>query len=291
MEKLGKKRIVIIFAAVVAFILLLSTVYTVHTNESAIVIRLGKISAVQSKPGIHFHVPFIESANMVYTGDILYDIPTSDVITSDKKSMIADDYVVWSITDPKKYYQTLGAIRGRAEERIEAAVYNATKNTISSMTQDEIIAARGNTLTKLITEASNSDITQYGIEIEIAEIKALDLPDDNKEAVYERMISERNNIAAGYTAKGQAEAQKIRNETDKNVNITIANAKAEAAKIEAEGEAEYMKILSDAYNDEGKADFYDFIRGLDSLDAMAGDNKTVILDKNSELAKLLYGLN
>ncbi|MBR5636044.1 MAG: protease modulator HflC [Pseudobutyrivibrio sp.] len=288
--KSGKKDIFIIFLVVIVGIILMMTTYTVHQNESAIIIRLGKIRTVESNPGIHLHVPFIESTTMVYTGDILYDIPTSDVITSDKKSMIADDYVVWSITDPKKYYQTLGAIRGRAEERIEAAVYNATKNTISSMTQDQIIAARGNTLTKLITEASNSDITQYGINIEIAEIKALDLPDDNKEAVYERMISERNNIAAGYTAKGNAEAQKIRNETDKEVNITIANAEAEAAKIEAEGEAEYMRILSDAYNDEGKADFYNFIRGLDSLDAMAGENKTVILDKDSELAKLLYGL-
>lgn len=290
MAKIINRKFFIIIAAVVALVLFFSTAYTVHQNESAIIIRLGKISSIQKKPGIHFHVPFIESTTMIYTGDILYDIPTSDVITSDKKSMIADDYVVWSITDPKKYYQTLGAIRGRAEERIEAAVYNATKNTISSMTQDQIIAARGNTLTKLITEASNSDITQYGICIEIAEIKALDLPDDNKEAVYERMISERNNIAAGYTAKGQAEAQKIRNETDKNVNITIANAEADAAKIEAEGEAEYMRILSDAYSDEGKAEFYNFIRGLDSLDSMAGENKTVILDKDSELAKLLYGL-
>lgn len=290
MGKSGKKDIIILIIVVVLGILFMASTYTVHQNEAAIIIRLGKIRSVESNPGIHFHAPFVENTTMVYTGDILYDIPTSDVITSDKKSMIADDYVVWSITEPKKYYQTLGAIRGRAEERIEAAVYNATKNTISSMTQDEIIAARGNTLTNLITEASNSDITQYGITIEIAEIKALDLPDDNKEAVYERMISERNNIAAGYTAKGQAEAQKIRNETDKEVNITIANAEAEAAKIEAEGEAEYMRILSDAYNDEGKADFYNFIRGLDSLDAMAGENKTVILDKDSELAKLLYGL-
>ncbi|MBQ2467161.1 MAG: protease modulator HflC, partial [Lachnospiraceae bacterium] len=142
-----------------------------------------------------------------------------------------------------------------------------------------------------ITKASNSDISQYGITIELAEIKALDLPDDNKQAVYERMISERNNIAASYTAKGEAEAKKIMNETDKEVSITVANAKAEAAKIEAEGEAEYMRILSDAYNDEGKADFYNFIRGLDSLKALAGEDKTLILDKNSELARLLYGMN
>ncbi|MCR4998720.1 MAG: protease modulator HflC [Lachnospiraceae bacterium] len=286
------KRVVLIIVACLAVIILFgSTAYTVRPNESAIIIRLGKIHTIQSKTGLHIRVPFIDTVNTLYTGDILYDIPTSDVITSDKKSMIADDYVVWSITDPKKYYQTLGAVRGRAEERIEAAVYNATKNTISSMTQDEIIAARGNTLTNLITEASNSDISQYGIVIEIAEIKALDLPDDNKEAVYERMISERNNIAAGYTAKGEAEAKKIKNETDKEVSITVANAKAEAAKIEAEGEAEYMRILSDAYNEQGKADFYNFIRGLDSLKALAGEDKTVILDKNSELARLLYGLN
>ena len=286
-----KKPVIVIAILFLAFILFTTFTYTVHVNEAAIILRLGKIRTVESNPGLHVKVPFIDNVNVLYTGSILYDIPTSDVITSDKKSMIADDYVLWHVTDPKAYYQTLGARRGRADERIEAAVYNATKNTISSMTQDEIIAARGNTLTKMITEASNSDITQYGIIIEIAEIKALDLPDDNKEAVYERMISERENIAAGYTAKGEAEAKKIRNETDKNVTVTIADAKAEAAKIEAEGEAEYMRILSEAYNEPGKADFYNYIRGLDALKSLAGENKTLILDKNSELARLLYGLN
>ena len=157
------------------------------------------------------------------------------------------------------------------------------------MAQDEIIAARGTTLTDMITKEANTDIKQYGIDIELAEIKALDLPDDNKEAVYERMISERNNIAAGYAAKGQAEAQKIRNETDKQVSILKANAEKDAAKIEAEGEAKYMQILSNAYNDEGKAEFYNYLRGLDSLEALAGKNKTLILDKDSEYARILYG--
>ncbi|MCR4618850.1 MAG: protease modulator HflC [Lachnospiraceae bacterium] len=289
MKKIFGTLAIVIGAFILGIILFNSTFYTVGVNESALIIRLGKISGIESNPGMHFHSPFIESVTKVYTGDVLYDIPVSDVITSDKKSMIADNYVVWSVNDATKYYQTLGAIRGRAEERIEAAVYNAAKNTISSMTQDEIIAARGNTLTEMITSASNSDISQYGIIIELAEIKALDLPDDNKEAVYERMISERNNIAAGYTAKGESDAQKIRNETDKQVSILTANAEKEAAKLVAEGEAEYMRILSDAYNDEGKAQFYNFLRGLDSLAALSGQNKTVILDKNSEFAKILYG--
>ena len=289
MKKTVLRIILIVGIIILGIIGWNSTFYTVNVNEAALIIRLGKISSIQSNPGMHFHTPFIESVTKVYTGDILYDIPVSDVITSDKKSMIADNYVVWSVTDPTKYYQTLGAMRGRAEERIEAAVYNATKNTISSMTQDEIIAARGMMLTDLITKASNSDISQYGIVIEIAEIKALDLPDDNKEAVYERMISERNNIAAGYAAKGESDAQKIRNETDKQVSILTAKAEKDAAKLIAEGEAEYMRILSDAYNDEGKAEFYNFLRGLDSLEALAGKNKTIILDKDSEFARILYG--
>ncbi|SCY41850.1 membrane protease subunit HflC [Lachnospiraceae bacterium XBB2008] len=288
MKKIGKVSIILILV-VAALIIFSSATYSVSTNQAAIIVRLGRIQRIEANTGLHLRTPFVEDVIKIYTGDYLYDIPTSDVITSDKKSMIADDYVIWSVTDPAKYYQTLGAVKGRAEERIEAAVYNATKNTISSMTQDAIIAARGNELTRMITNESNSDISQYGIVIKLAEIKALDLPDDNKEAVYERMISERNNIAAGYTAQGQADAQKIRNDTDRQVSIITANAQKEAAKLEAEGEAEYMRILSDAYRDEEKAEFYSYLRSLDSLDALVGSNKTLILDKDSELAHILYG--
>ena len=288
MKKVLKSAIIPI-VLVLGVILFGMVAYTVEPNEAAIILNLGKIQSVETAQGIHFHLPFVESATFIYTGDMLYDIPASDVITSDKKSMIADNYVIWSVQEPTKYYQTLGGLAARAEERIGAAVYNATKNTISSMTQEEIIAARGSTLTDMITKEANSDIAQYGILIDLSEIKALDLPEDNKQAVYDRMISERNNIAAGYAAKGEAEAQKIRNETDRQTSIKTANAKSQAEKLKAEGEAKYMQILSDAYNNEDKAEFYNFTRGLDSLDALVGSDKTLILDKDSEYARLLYG--
>jgi membrane protease subunit HflC len=289
MKKVAIKTFFII-VALAAVIVFFNSLYTVKYNNYVIVQQFGKIVDIKDSPGLYMKVPFIQNTTSIYYGNRIYDIPTSDVITKDKKSMIADDYVIWRVTDARKYFQTLGAQAPRAEERIEAAVYNATKNTISSMTQDEVIAARGANLTGLITKESNSDIKEYGIEVLTAEIKALDLPDDNKAAVYERMISERNNIAAGYTAKGEAAAQKIKNETDKQVTVTKANAEKEAEKIIAEGEAEYMRILSDAYNDESKADFYNFTRSLDALKtSLNGDNKTIMLDKNSELARILYG--
>ena len=264
--------------------------YTVPINQYAAVRQFGRIVRTESEPGLKMKLPFVQNVQLVSKRLKLFDVPISDVITRDKKSMIADNYVLWRVVDPTKYIRTLDAVDARAEERIEAAVYNAQKNVISSMSQDEIIEARGEKLTQLLTDEANSDIGDYGIEVVTAEIKSLDLPDDNKEAVYTRMISERQNIAASYKAQGDSEAQKIRNETDRDVTVMKADAQKQAEILEAEGEAEYMKILQEAYNTEEKADFYNFTRSLDAFKkSLSGDNNTVILDKDSELAGLLYG--
>lgn len=268
----------------------LNSAYSLNVNQFAVVRQFGRIVKIESEPGLKFKIPFVQNIQKISSAVTLYDIAQSDVITKDKKSMIADDYVLWRVSDPKKYVQTLNAVLPRAQERIEAAAYNATKTIISSMTQDEVIEARGERLTKLLTDETNNGLESYGIEIIEVQIKALDLPDDNKNAVYARMISERENIAASYTAEGQAEAQKIRNATDKQVSILQAEARKQADVLQAEGEEEYMKILQDAYNSEEKADFYEYIRSLDALQkSMKGGEKTIILDKDSELVKILYG--
>jgi len=278
--------VVLLFAVSVAG----GAFYNVPMNQYAAVRQFGRIVDIESEPGLKIKVPFIQNVQLISKTLKLYDVPLSDVITRDKKSMIADNYVLWKVVDPTKYVRTLEAMDTRAEERIEAAVYNAQKNVISSMSQDEIIEARGEKLTQLLTDEANSDIGDYGIEVVVAEIKSLDLPDDNKEAVYTRMISERQNIAASYKAQGESEAQKIRNETDKNVIVMKADAQKQAEILEAEGEAEYMKILQEAYNTSEKADFYNFTRSLDAFKkSLSGSNNTVILDKDSELAGLLYG--
>lgn len=284
-----KVKIIAALVAVAGLVLLGNSLYTVAENEYAVVTEFGKIQYVVSEAGANFKVPFIQKVKKIPKELRIYDINQSDVITSDKKSMIADDYILWRITDPVKFAQTLNYSISSAEDRSSVAAYNATKNVISSMTQDEIIAARGTKLTEMITQNANASIGEYGIEIVKTEIKLLDLPDDNKEAVYERMISERNNIAASYTAEGKAEAQKIMNLTDKNVSVMLAEAKKQAAVLEAEGESEYMKKLAEAYNDESKADFYTYIRSLDALkNSMQGEEKTIILDKDSAIASLFY---
>ena len=285
------KPIVLSFVLFIFVMLLLSSTYVIKTNQFAVIKQFGKIMEIKSEPGLYLKVPVIQNVQKVDKIKRLYDVAKSDVITKDKKSLISDSYVVYKVNDPKKYLKTLNGIDERARERIEASTYNGMKQIISSMTQDEVIKSRGNELTRILTESVEEDMEEYGITVIQVKIKALDLPEDNKNSVYERMISERNNISASYTAQGNANAQKIINETDKEVTQKLSDAQKQADILIAEGESEYMRILKDAYNSEDKANFYNYVRGLDSLKkSLSGSkDKTLILDKNSELVKILYG--
>lgn len=277
-----------IFIVAAAIVLLANSAFIIKENQYGLIREFGKIERVISNSGLYFKIPFIQEKDTVTKELLLYDIAKSDVITQDKKSMIVDSFVLWHVTDPKIFAQTLNTSEQNAESRINVAVYNSIKNVISSMTQADIIAARGRKLTNLIME-NVSGINQYGIEITTVEIKLLDLPEDNKNAVFERMISERENIAATYTAEGKADAQKIRNTTDKETALMISEAEKAAEILKAEGEAEYMKEIAAAYDGDMKADFYSFTRSLDALkNAITGGNKTIILDKDSPITQIFY---
>jgi membrane protease subunit HflC len=266
-----------------------SSIVITRENEYSLVRQFGKIDHVVGTAGISFKIPFIQSVDTLPKQILLYDLPSSDVITSDKKTMICDSYILWYIADPLKFAQTLNSSITNAEGRLDAIVYNSTKNVISSTTQDDVISGRDGELSAAIMANIGGSLDQYGIELLSFETKKLDLPGDNKAAVYERMISERDNIAATYTAEGSSEAQIIRNTTDKEVTVLLSEAEKDAEILIAEGEAEYMRILSEAYRDESKQEFYSFVRSLDALKAsLTGKNKTVILSPDSPIAQIFY---
>jgi len=282
-------KILSIFILLAVLITGASSIVITNENEYSLIRQFGKIDHVVSKAGISFKIPFIQSVYTLPKQILLYDLSPSDVITSDKKTMICDSYILWYINDPLKFAQTLNSSLTNAESRLDAIVYNSTKNVISSTTQDEVISGRDGELSAAIIANIGNSLDQYGIELLAFETKKLDLPSDNKAAVYERMISERDNIAATYIAEGSSEAQKIKNTTDKEITVLLSEAEKEAAILIAEGEAEYMRILSEAYNDESKQEFYSFVRSLDALKAsMQGGNKTVILSPDSPIAQIFY---
>lgn len=285
-KKLGSAFGVIILIAIL--VVLFNSAFVIRENQYGLVREFGRIERVISDSGLYFKIPFIQEKDTVTKELLLYDIAKSDVITQDKKSMIVDSFVLWRVIDPKVFAQTLNTSEQNAEGRINVAVYNSIKNVISSMTQSDIIAARGQKLTNLIME-NVTGIHQYGIEITTVEIKLLDLPEDNKNAVFERMISERENIAATYTAEGNSDAQKIKNTTDKETTVMISEAEMNAEILKAEGEAAYMREIANAYDGEQKAEFYRFTRSLDAVkSSIQGGNKTVILDKDSPITQIFY---
>lgn len=284
------KKIGILIGVSAVVIAVGASVTVTQQNEYKLIRQFGKVDRVISSSGISFKIPFIESTQSLPKETLLYDLAASDVITKDKKTMISDSYVLWKISDPLKFAQTLNSSVESGESRINTAVYNATKNAISSMSQDQVITSRDGELSDMVMEAIGTNMDQYGIEFLKFETKQLDLPDDNKEAVYERMISERDNIAATYKAEGNSEAKVIRNKTDKEVAIQISDAKKQAEILEAEGEQEYMKILAQAYGEEDRSEFYSFVRSLDALKtSMKGEDKTVILSADSPIAQIFEG--
>ena len=290
-----KKMPIIAIVLLVLVLLASNSMYTVAENEYACTVRFSKIESVTDQAGLHFKLPFLDSVKYFTQATQLYDIPPSEVLTSDKQNMTVDCYILWSISDPKLFYQALGST-GVAEDRLDNLTYNELKTVMGTLAQSDIINMEDGALRNNIYESIATDVDAkartYGIRVEDVKIKQFDLPESNLNAVYSRMISERNQIAEKYTADGNYEASIIRNDVDKQVNITVSNAQAEAAKLEAEGEAEYMRLLAEAYNSADKKDFYEFTLALDALKkSLTGDEKTVILDANSELAQILMGAN
>ena len=265
----------------------------IQEDEYMLVKQFGAVVAIHDEAGLEFKFPFIQSTQSIPKSAQFYDLAASDVITKDKKNMVADCFVVWEVEDPLLYLSTLNANTINAESRINVLVYNSLKNIISSMEQSDIISgkkigATGKTeLTMKIEENIGDALSEYGINVRRVETKQLDLPNDNKEAVYERMISERGNIAAAYKAEGDSEAKIIKNKTDAEIAVLLSEAQAIAESLIAEGEAEYMRILSNAYDNESKIDFYEFVISLDAAKAsLVNGNNILILDKNSSIAQI-----
>ena len=348
----------ILDALVVVYLLVNMAAVITYPNQYKVIKTMGKISRVTTEPGFSFRIPLLQSETTISKARQLYDIAPTEIYTSDKKKMEVDAYIIWRVTDPVKFTQTLNSSTASAESKISAMVYGSLKATVSSTSQEELIASRDAALDKAEeddaldvevqditsedlkedTEASSGagstgaagtettgteskeqsketedgmtvidentrvislsnkileqlnkdyDPEQYGIEIQMVKIKKLDLPDENKDAVYNRMITERKNIAAAYKAQGESEAQKIRNTTDRETAVMLSEAEATADRLEAEGEAEYMRILSDAYNDPDKAEYYLFVRQLDAAKkSLENGNTTLFLDSDSPLASI-----
>jgi membrane protease subunit HflC len=313
---------VIIILVIIVLSVLTSAIYTVQENQYALVIRFQRVERVVSSPGLNFKIPIIEEVIYFPKTKLFYEITQSDVMTSDRTAMTADCFIIWEIDNPQLFYQRLRTVAA-AQGRLESLTYNALQITISTYRQIDLVGEGGDDDVRYYEELEdlamtiadertrerlNTEVTRLaqenvakagldtadggpeglGIKIIDVKIKSFELPHDNEQAVFGRMISERERFATREKAEGEREATIIRNEVDREANITVSDARARAEQIIAEGESEYMKLLAAAYSGADREEFFRFMRGLDAVRAsLSAGDKTLILDRDSLLAQIL----
>ncbi len=276
--------------AFLAIIALFGSMFIVREGEYKVVLQFGEAIRIHQEPGIKFKIPFIESVTTLPKYQKVYDSQPTTILTKDKKPIIVDNYTVWRISQPQQFLRSLQTV-GTAESRLGDAVYNAIRRKLSEIEYGSIISentSRGDLNDEITRIVQDVAVNQgYGVEIVDVRIKRTDLPEENKQSVYNRMISDRQSIAAGYLSEGDEESRKITSNADRQASELISQAQADAKKIIAEGEEEAARIYNEAY---GKnPGFYKLYRTLESYITSFQGDPVIMLPADSPYARFLMG--
>lgn len=279
-----------LIAGVLILILASGSMYIVKEGEYKVILKFGEAVRVAGEPGLKFKIPFIENVSTLPKYQMTYESSPTTILTKDQKPIVVDNYTVWRIKNASQFLRTVQSVGGGIQ-RIDEAVYNSVRRKLSEVNYDNIISentARGNIndeITKDVIEALTRD--NYGIEVIDVRIKRTDLPEENKQSVYNRMISDRQSIAARYLSEGDEESRKITSKADRTATELLAQAEADAKKIIAEGEREAAKIYNKAYGSDPQ--FYNFYRTLESYVTTLQNEPVIMIPIDSPYAKILLG--
>ncbi|MEH7236292.1 protease modulator HflC [Bacillus sp. JJ1562] len=288
--KYTKGGIAIIIVLILIGIALVN-LFIVREGEYKVIRQFGEVVRIVETPGLSYKIPFIQSVETLPKYQMIYDVEEAEINTKDKKRMMIDNYAVWKIENPKQMIATTRTVVN-AEAKLDEFVYSAIRTELGQLNYDEIIndekSERGS-LNDRITEIVNKNLEEdkYGIVVTDIRMKRTDLPAENEQSVYTRMISERESTAQNYLSEGDAEKNKIEAETDREVKEIIAKAQADAEVIRSQGEGEAARIYNDAFSKD--PDFYNLFRTLESYKTTIDGETVIILPADSPYARLLLG--
>jgi len=279
----------VIFLILVGIIL--TNFFVVKEGEYKVVRQFGEVVRIESTPGLSYKIPFIQSVETLPKYQMVYDVKEAEINTRDKKRMLIDNYALWRIEDPKKMIAVTRTVIN-TEAKLDELVYSAIRTELGQLNYDEIIndekSERGS-LNDRITEKVNELLERdnFGIVVTDIRMKRTDLPAENEQSVFTRMISERESTAQQYLSMGDAEKNRIIANTDKEVKELLAKAQADAEVIRAEGEGEAARIYNDAFSED--REFYSLYRTLESYKRTIDGETVIILPADSPYANLLMG--
>ena len=278
-------------AGALAVLALFASVYVVNESQTAIVLNLGKVVRNDVPPGLHFKVPFVEQVRKFDRRLLTLDDNPERYLTAEKKDVEVDFFVKWKIKDVTTYYRAAGGGNEEAaKQRLTPIVKNALRNDINQLTLQQVVSSGRNELTKRLLKQINAGAATLGIEVVDVRIKRINFPQDSQilDSVFDRMSTERQQVANALRAEGQELAESVRAEAERESQVILAEAQREAQKVRGAGDGEVARISAAAYGQD--AEFYAFYRSLEAYKASFADGKTtMVLDPESEYLKYFGG--
>jgi len=280
----------IIFAGVVVLLIIVYNLFTFTVDETkkAAVLRFGEIVKLAEEPGLYFKIPFVQRVTYLEDRVLNYDIQPRDILTSDQKRLIIDNYAIWRVGDPKLFIEATRGSLLNAQSRIDDIVYSDLRNILAKHTLNEIVSEKRLEYLQQVTEFSRGKLGKFGIVLIDVRIKRADLPTEIEKAVFSRMRSERERIAAQLRAEGEEQAKQITSSADKDKEILLADARKEAEKVMGQGDAQALETYANAYNQD--PGFYRFWRTLESYKVALKDGSRIVLSTDSDYLEFLEGM-
>lgn len=274
--KLGIAGGVLAVLAVVAIIIGYGSLFTVYQTRQALVVRLGQPVRVVTEPGLHVKWPLIDSVISIDKRILDLEAPAQEVIASDQKRLVVDAFARYRIHDPLRFYQTVSSIEG-ANSRLATLLVSALRRVLGEANFIEVVRDERPQLTQRIRDQVDREAAAFGIDVVDVRIRRADLPEQNSQAVYQRMQTERQREAAEFRAQGNQRSQEIRARADRDYTVLIADATSRSEQIRGEGDAERNRIFAEAFGRD--ADFFAFYRSMQALEAGLKHNDTRMLLK------------
>ena len=267
---------VVVVLLVAILIVAYSSVFTVYQTRQALVVRLGQPVRVVSEPGLNVKLPFVDTVIAIDKRILDLEAPPQEVIASDQKRLVVDAFARYKITDPLRFYQTLGSIEG-ANSQLSILLNSALRRVLGEVTFTHVVRDQRADLMFRIRELVDREAGPYGIQVVDVRIRRADLPEQNSQAVYQRMQTERQREAAEFRAQGNQRAQEIRSRAEREATILVAEAQSRSEQIRGEGDAQRNQIFADAFNRD--PDFFAFYRSMQAYEAGLRHNDTRLLLK------------
>ena len=275
-------------AVVVVLIVGSSALFQVHQAEQALVLQFGKPQRVIQDPGLNFKIPFVQNVSFFDRRILEFDVPVEEVIASDQKRLLVDSFARYRIEDPLRFFQTVGneaVLRSRLASIINASVRRALGNVRLA----EIVSGERAALMKRILDIVNVETKSFGINVVDVRIKRTDLPEENSQAIFRRMQTERERAAKELRAEGDEEAQKVRATADRDRVVLIANAQKKSQIIRGDGDGQAIKIFADAFGRD--IEFFTFYRSMEAYrEALGSEDTTMVLSPDSEFFRYFGNL-